>query len=189
MIYDLDTIPYKLFLKIAKTGDVSLLSDTETDLEKLGAIWAEMIEQHGTGSETAEKELRLKKNIDFLKFQYKIVLMCCESLRFDWHDGLVALLKSYQYTIRNTDTETYYNDIERIEREAEALKLKIASLEKLMPKSENKYTIDDVMASYCVILGINIGDFNKVTYSAFHGFERQVNAKCEALKNNQNNGK
>ena len=38
------------------------------------------------------------------------------------------------------------------------------------------------MASYCTILGYQIGDFNTITYTAFQGYEKQVNAKIEAYR-------
>jgi hypothetical protein len=195
MIYkSLDTIPYKLFVKIAETGDVSLLSDAEMDLDILNEIWKKLFEEHQNKNNTPEekKVFRLSKDLSALKTQYKVILMACEALRFDWNDDLVALLQNKGYTLRNTDTTTYYEDISRIEREANAFQSKIKALEKLLPTPDenNKYSIDDVMASYSLILGFDF-DYNQISYTKYYALQNQVDVKIKSLErqNNLKNGK
>ena len=60
--------------------------------------------------------------------------MVCEALKFDYNQELIDKLIKYHYTLRCTDTETYYQDIEQIERESKSLKVKINTLSKLLPK-------------------------------------------------------
>ncbi len=208
MIYDsLDIIPYKTFLKIADTGNIKLLVSSKTptddvDEKKLAEIWEMLKKEHEDNEDPNEsteskKVFRLSKEIDYLETQYSQVLMACVALRFDWHDELVELLQGYGYKLRNTDTQTYYDDIDRIEREAKGLVFKVSLLKKQLPKpnENNEFNIDDIMAGYCAILGFDIGDFNEVTYNKFKGMRKQVHAKMKVFekeeqerKNNKSNG-
>lgn len=188
MIFDsLDKIPYKLFFKIADTLDVSLLSDTEQDSDVLLEIWQTLHEEHlnRKGSYQEKKTFRISKEIDSLECKYKATLMACQALKFDFDNDLFELLTiEYGFTLRTDDEIVYYQDIERIERESKSFKVKIGVLSKLLPKEEqgDHYNVDDVMASYCSILGFQIGDFNAITYTAFYGYEKQVHAKIESIK-------
>ncbi|TDO68080.1 hypothetical protein EV143_1217 [Flavobacterium chryseum] len=189
MTYDsLDIIPYKTFFKIAESGNIQLLSDTEKDPEVLAALWESLYQQHldKDGSSAQEKKtFRISKEISSLEATYKIVIMSCDALRFDFNEELFKLLTiQYGYTLRIEDEEVYFQDLEQIEREASALKVKINVLSKLLPKVDQgqEYSIDDVMASYCSILEFQIGDFNSITYTAFFSYEKQVHAKVESIR-------
>lgn len=195
MIYkSLETIPYKLFLKIVKTGDVLLLSDAEDDVSILSEIWHNLWQEHESKNNNPEdkKVFRISKNLETIKCQYKIILMACESLLFDWNDELVAMLHEFGYILRSVDTATYYQDVERIQREAEAYKSKINTIQKQLPKpsDDNTYKIDDIMASYSLILGFDF-DYNLVSYSKYHALQNQVEAKIKRLEtqNNKANAK
>lgn len=189
MIYDsLDIIPYKTFFKIAESGNFALLSDTEKDPEVLSKIWDSLYEQHieiAGASSQEKKTFRISKQISALETQYKVILMACDALKFDFSQELFEILTvDYGYTLRTTDEKVYYEDIEQIERESKALKVKINTLSKLLPKVDQgqEYNIDDVMASYCSILEFQIGDFNTITYTAFHSYEKQVHNKIEHIR-------
>lgn len=188
MTYDsLDKIPYKLFFKIAETSDFSLLSDTEKDPDILKNIWELLYEEHlnRKASQQEKKTFRISKEIDSLEIKYKVTLLACEALKFAFDNDLVELLtKQYGFTLRTTDEVVYYQDIEKIERESKSFKVKIGVLSKLLPKEDQgqEFNIDDVMASYCSILGFQIGDFNTITYTAFFGYEKQVHAKIDSIK-------
>ena len=189
MIYkDLDTIPYKLFVKIANTGDVSLLADTETDIEVLQEIWEQIYDEHLSRNQTTEskKIFKLSKEIDSLLTLNKVVLMACECLRFEFNQQLFDMITGFGYPLSISETESYHADIQRIEREANAYIIKAENYKNMLPeKKENNssdFNADDTMALYCTILGFNIGDFNSVTYNAFYGYEKQVNAKIKSLK-------
>lgn len=187
----LDIIPYKTFFKIAESGNLMLLSDSEKDPDVLFDIWEKLLEAHvnrENGTAQEKKTFRISKEISALETQYKFVILACEALRFDYNQKLIdRLTLEYRYTLRCTDTETYYQDIEQIERESKSIKVKINVLSKLLPKTEQgqEYSIDDVMASYCSILGYQIGDFNTITYTAFFSYEKQVHAKIESIKKNE----
>lgn len=189
----LDTIPYKLFVKIAETGDVSLLSDTEKNTEILQAFWEQICDEHLSKNQTTEskKIFKLSKEIDSLLTLNKVVLMACECLRFEYNQELFNMITGFGYKLSITDTELYHGNLELIEREANAYIIKAENYKNMMPEKKeggnNEYNVDDVMASYSAILGFSIGDFNTVTYSAFYGYEKQVTSKINSI--NQQNKK
>lgn len=193
MIYNsLDTIPYKLFLTIADSGDVSLLSDTETDLEVLKEIWDKMHNEHLSKNQTSEskKIFKLSKNIDEQLFLNKVMLLACSAMRFEFDQKVFEIITSYGYKLSIADNESYHNDIERIEREANAYIIKAENYKNMLPEPKEKtassdYNIDDVMASYSSIIGYNIGKHNEITYSEYYAHQKSVNNKIESL-NKQN---
>lgn len=187
MIYDsLDIIPYKTFIKIVETGNVQLLSHDITDKSILNEVWDRIYQEHLQEAEETQdgkRIFRLAKEIDALGAKHKVILMACEALKFDWNDDLVDLLKKYGYAIRNTNTEDYYSDIQKIERESNALAIKASNLRNQLPKSSDnqKVTIDDIMASYSAILGIDF-DYNTLPYRKFFALQKQVDSKIKALE-------
>jgi hypothetical protein len=193
MIYkNLDTIPYKTFVKIADTGDVSLLSDTENNTDVLLEIWEQIYNEHLSRNQTKEskKIFKLSKEIDSLITLNKVVLMACECLKFEFDQDLFEMITGFGYKLSISDSKSYYEDITRIEREANAYIIKSEMYKSMLPdereEDNNKYNVDDVMALYSSILGFSIGDFNLVTYNAFYGYEKQVNVKIKSI-NQQNN--
>ena len=183
----LDTIPFKLFLKISETGDFLLLSDSEKNPTVLLEIWDRLYDEHNNKNHTPEASriFKLSKDIDSILTKHKVVILACEALRFNWNDEIVELLRDFRYTIRNTDTETYYSDIEIIERESNGYIIMANRLKEQLPKQKedsNDYNIDDVMASYCAILGYPIGKFNEITYSEYHAHQKSVNDKIKSIE-------
>lgn len=191
---NLDEIPYKLFIKIANTGNVTLLDEDEKDITLLGEIWQKMYNEHLNRNESSEskKIFKLSKDIDSLLATNKVMLMACESLRFEYNIDLHELVKSYGFKLNTEDSYSYYKSIEKIEREANAFVVKAERYKYMMPlvneeKKKDKYSIDDIMASYCTILGFNIGDFNTISYNAYRGYEKQVKNKIDNLNKKNNN--
>lgn len=183
----LDTIPYKLFIKIAETLDVTLLSDVETDLVVLSEIWEKLYDEHLNKNQTSEskKVFKLSKNIDELIAINKVVLISCGCLRFDFDQDLCDIIMGYGYQLSVTDSETYYSDIDRIEREANAYIIKAEYYQKMLPdpkENENsEYDIDDIMAGYSIITGLDF-DYNLISYNKFHAFQKQAIAKVKAME-------
>lgn len=199
MIYDsLDTIPYKLFIKINETEEISLLSDEqEKDINALSEIWNRLYDEHLSKNQTSEskKILKLSRSIDEMITMNRIIVISCHSLRFDFNDELYKLITNYGYKLSTENTEAYYSDLEIIEQEANNYLIKAERYKSMMPdeKEDNdeKYTIDDVMSSYCSILGYNIGKFNDVTYNEFYAYKKSVNEKIASIKSqiSKSNGK
>ena len=202
MIYNsLEIIPYKLFMRIFDSSEFFLLDPskksfdefTEDELIHISEIWEIMYDEHISKNQTSEskKIFKISKTIDELLTTNKVVIMACASLKFEYDEDLVGIIRSYGYKLSTDNTEAYYSNLQLIEREANAYVIKSEYYKNMLPEekeisnSDEKYTIDDVMASYCAILGISIGDFNAITYTAFKGYEKQVNAKINSLKNNK----
>ena len=194
----LDTIPYKLFIKIAATSDFSLLSDTEKDLKVLELIWEQLFKEHQEYESTPEskKEFRINRDVDALETEYSFVLNACDALAFAYDDELVLDLRAKRYQLRDDNTENYYQDLTNIKRFAKGLKIKINSLKSQLPpeeKDESKIiqheslSIDDVMAGYTMITGFDF-DYNTIPYTKFKAIKRQVNLKMKSIID-QNNSK
>jgi len=201
MIFNsLDTIPYKTFIKIAATGNFSLLSDTETNKEILFPIWEALFKEHLDFESTpdSKKEFRITIDVESLETEYKFILCSCDCLEFAMDEGLIEILRGKRYQLRTDNTENYYHDLSMIKRFAKGLKIKINSLKSQLPKDDDekeeshsvqheKLTIDDVMAGYTMILGYDF-DYNTVTYTKFKAIKRQVNLKIKSVSE-QNNPK
>lgn len=188
MTYDsLDILPIKLYYKIAASGNVQLLSDTITDVNELNELWFELDCGFNDLNKTEEatKTFRLSKEIGILQTKHDVVLMACESLRFNWDDDLIALLVSYGYQF-NENRDLYLENIERIEREVNALVVKVNMLKRQLPKVDenNRTTLDEVMASYAAILGFDF-DFNTISCTKFFALQNQVHSKVKSLEKQQ----
>lgn len=189
MIYDsLDIIPFKLFKKVAETGNFLLLStDSNTDSEQLSAIWDRMHEEHLSKNQTTEskKIFKLNKNIDELIATQKTIVIACGCLEFDFDQDMYDIVTSYGFKISLESTEAYYSDLDKILRESNAFIIKAEYYKGMLPeeKKENEeFSVDDVMASYSAILGYSIGKHNEVTYTEYYSHEKSVNAKIDSIK-------
>ncbi|PKP28865.1 MAG: hypothetical protein CVU01_02910 [Bacteroidetes bacterium HGW-Bacteroidetes-18] len=196
MIYNsLDTIPYKRFIKIEESEEFWRLNTNINRAEDCSpekmiqylVIWGELYEQHLSKNQTSEskKIFKLSKNIDELLALNKVILMSCEALKFTFNQEIYDILISYGYKLNVENTESYYNDLDKIEREANAYVIKAEHYQKMLPEPKeqgnNDYDIDDVMASYSAILGFDIGDYNEITYTKYFACQKQVNAKIKSI--------
>lgn len=199
MIYDsLDIIPYKLFYKIASSGDFLLLSDElEKDADLLSSIWDKIYDEHLYKNKTSESEriFKLSKNIDELLAMNKVVVMACSSLKFEFNQDMYDIVQSYGFKISTEDTDSYHGSLDKILREAKSFVIKAQYYQKMLPEKKEgqntEYNPDDVMASYSAILGYSIGKHNEVTYNEYYAHEKSVNAKIDSQKAqiNKQNGK
>jgi hypothetical protein len=194
MHYDsLDILPIKLYYKIAETGNLSLLSSLLTDENELQKLWFELDcgFKDLDKTEEATKTFRLSKSISALEIKHQFVLMACETLRFEWNEEIINILRSHEYTLRDTDTETFFSDLERIEKETNSIVVKVNMLRRQLPKTDNnknKSSLDEVMASYASILGFDF-DFNTISCTKFFALQSQVHSKVKALETQQSNSK
>ena len=207
MIYNsLDTIPYKLFLKIEEHASFWLLNSeikkegdcSPENLVKYAIIWNELYDEHLSKNQTTEskKIFKLSKNIDELLALNKVVLMSCDALKYDFNQEIYDILTEKGYKLSLDNTEQYYTDLAKIENEANAYIVKAELYQNMLPEpkkegEKNEYNIDDVMASYSSILGFDIGDYNTVSYLKYYAFQKQVDAKINSIKkqNTRSNGK
>ena len=185
MIYDkLRTLPKVIQIDIYNTGDLSLLSDENTPISELQLIWERLEEEFTNRFNRSEKTkiFNLKKEIDYQDNRWTIIKSACEALNFDRNDDLIALLQSEGYKF---DKATYKEDLDRAERESDAILTKIKILAAQLPKipegNQSDSGIIEVMACYSAILGVGF-DFNTCSVEAFHGYEAQAKIKIKSIE-------
>lgn len=184
MTYTIDTIPAKIYFKIFETGDTSLLStDKDIDTDKLWQkIELQTLDyQKNTKS---DKILYLSKKIQQFSSRLNAILNTVNYLKSVKNDDeSIDLLLSYGYKITS---KTINEDLERIERESNAIEIKIdkytSDLEKVKPKNtKDKSSFEDLYMSYLAILEFGFKGSNEVTFLEFMGLEKQVLSKIKAL--------
>lgn len=197
MIYDsLDILPIKLYYKISDTGNLKLLTDKEIEEETLNTIWDELVIGFDllNKSNNSKKIFILNKEINSLEAIHKAVLMACESLSFEYDQYLIDIIKKYGFSFNDNSTEDYHNSIEKTIREAKSLVTKVNMLKNQLPKTEEgeKVSLDEVMASYSSVLGIDF-DYNIISCTKFFALKNQVAMKVKSvekqLQNLKGNGK
>ena len=181
MIYkSLRTLPMVICVEIMQTGDYSLLSDEETDID-LEDLWNDLESKLPT--EKDSKVFDVSKEVTFLENKYVFINSSCEALLFDKHTILIEKLKEYGYKLTDVN---YHNDLDRISKQSEGILIQISQLKNTLPKvdpNKEESTIIDVMANYMAI----IGDFDFYTCSVekFYSLEKAVKAKIEAMSKSE----
>lgn len=195
----IDTLPIKLFYKIIETTDLTLLPRNNYSEEKLIEIWGKIYDefQSRDNNELSKRIFRISVDIEYLHTKYNLIIMCIDSLKFDYQKELIDILKEHGYRINEKD---YVKSLANAERNAKGIFSKIELLKGQLPKQEKtkkkESSIDDVLAGYSTILGFNIGDFNKITCAEYLGWKKQVETKVKhqeqqirELKSKKKNGK
>ena len=183
----LDTIPYKLFLKII--GDpvnIKMLSDESCSTADLEAMWEAIYKEYLEMDPSGEnmKVFHVEREIAALECKYDCIKTSVHALEFAKNDDLIQLLKDMGYVIRQ---HAYNSDLAKIKRESAGIIVKIGMFRTKLPKVDEvdaakKPNVDDLLASYSAILGIDF-DYNTVSFTKVHSLERQVSAKVKALEN------
>jgi hypothetical protein len=189
-LFTIDTIPAKIYFKILETGKVQLLSQDKLELSKLKDSWNEIVDKYAESNKTikSEKIFSLSKQIQELKLQYESIVNALIVLKEFKDDDLIKLIESYGYRISD---ENYLQDIDLIERESKAIKIKInrfsKDLENYTPEkeeTEKNTSFDELYMGYMVFLEFPFKDSNTVTLLEFSSIEKQVLSKIKSLKNN-----
>lgn len=195
MIYKtLRKLPMVTLIEIIESGDISLLSDEETNIDELVTIWNELFEEYQNkyNKQNSNKVFNLEKEIEYLDKKYFEIKLIIEALKFDVYPELIAILHDYGYKFRD---EFYNEDLERVERESKGIIQKINQLKQGLPKVDESGTeskdnsIINLMASYSSVLGYDY-DYYTVSVEKFKSLENQVKQKIAAIeKNNAKNKK
>lgn len=187
MIYkSIDTIPSKLYFKIIETSDYSLLcsSGEKVPEEELIQIFEKIrLEDEkiyeGSGKENS-KELNIYAKIENLATKYKKVKFAVYYLRHIKDEELIEVLKKDGYKF----TEDFEKSLDAIERVVESLLVKIEVSKNRLPKrkeASEEIPFDEVVLSYCALLGMGFVDTNKVVQSQFRAIIKMGNNKIEKL--------
>jgi hypothetical protein len=195
MIYDkLRKLPKVIQLEIYETGDISLLTDENIELEDLMAIWEKLEEEferkYNSNSDT--QIFILLKEIEYQANRYTIINSCCEQLLFEPIAEIIEILRNQGYKF-DENAKEFKSQLDKIHRESNAILLKIKQMQSKLPKevtedAKEKFSIIDVMASYAVVLGFSF-DFNTCSVEAFHSYESQVKSKIKSLEKLANSNK
>jgi hypothetical protein len=195
MIYKtLRKLPMVTFTEIIESGNITLLSDEETDINELATIWEQLFEEYQQkyNKQNSNKVFNLEREIEYLDKKYLEIKLIIEALKFDTNQKLIDILRDYGYTFRE---EFYNQDLERVERESKGIINKINQLKQGLPKIEESKSentdnsIINLMASYSSVLGYDY-DYYTVSVEKFKSLENQVKQKIAAIeKNNAKNKK
>ena len=182
-MYDsVDTIPAKLYFKIVGTGNIRLLSKTATDVE-LRKAWENIeLEHEGLGGKEDKKALDIPKKIEMLWAKYEAIRLAVLVLRKSDDREMKDLLRSKGFKV----TDDLDNDLDQIEKEAEALQVKIGALHLKLPKinkeSSPKTSFDKVVLSYGALTGLGYIRTNDITLTEYYALIETGNEKIKALE-------
>jgi hypothetical protein len=186
MIYDkLRTLPKVVQEEISNTGDLHLLTDDpQTPIEILTEVWEKLCDEFNARfNDKSDKEVfEIYKHIEFEMVKHDLVKMCVEFLRFNWSDEVAKILAQNGFKVIND--EKLFENLTRIEGQANGILLRVKLLEDKLPKKTNeseKTTVIDAAMAYMAILNLSF-DPNTISVEAFHAMEKQVKQKIEQAK-------
>lgn len=187
MIYKtLRKLPMVTFTEIIESGDITLLSDEETDVDILVTIWNGLFEEYQQkhNKQNSNKVFNLEREIEYLDKKHFEIKLIIEALKFDVYPELISILRDYGYRFRD---EYYNEDLERVERESKGIIQKINLLKQGLPKVDEskpeENSIINLMASYSSVLGYDY-DYYTVSVEKFKSLEKQVKQKIAAIEKN-----
>lgn len=172
MIYtSIDTIPYKVFWKIKESGNLTLLTDDpKPNEEALREIWEQILIQYGQLPEATEekKTLDISSRLEELNARLESVTLAAHHLKSLYDQELMDMLISKGYFPEGyevEDEEQFKEDLKRVDREAEAIQVKINLQKQRLPKKENerKITFDESVMGYAAFTGSGFIDPNTIT--------------------------
>lgn len=201
MIYNsASTIPAKLYFTIVETGNYALLSDKKIYNEKvINEAWKKIeyeYNQLNTGKKEYNKVLDLSKEIEILSAREEKITLSVHYLKVIKDKDLFNLLEEegYKYewdkflNIKENDVsgeEIYQNILSKIERESEAFRIKIARLEKQMPKIDDQkgfVPFDQSVLMYAAFTGLGYIDPNILPLTQYDALIVNGNKKMKALE-------
>lgn len=182
MIYrSAETIPAKLFFKILESEDYSLLSNKKTDKD-LKAIFENIKKEDNEMISNREvfKVLNLSKRIESLSSRHESIKLIIYHLRSKFDQELLDILKDYGYKL----TGDLQADLDIVERESDALDIKIKSLESKMPTQEGEQlSFDENVLMYSAFTGLGYIDPNVLPLSQYRALINNGNKKIKSLEN------
>jgi hypothetical protein len=181
MYSSIETLPMKIFLKISKTGDISLLGDGEKE-DHIKA-WENIIEEYKglDPEESFNKILQKHKILEYTICSFRstdLALFCLTKVK---DEKLLKILASKGYRIRD---DSYYEDIKTCKRHLIAEEDRIKELQKELIEDTNVEDVnfDKVIIRYNVIMGFNIAKPSEVTVSEYFAIKEEVQNKQKALQ-------
>tara|TARA_R110001606_G_scaffold321052_2_gene467897 strand:- start:5682 stop:6260 length:579 start_codon:yes stop_codon:yes gene_type:complete len=180
-----DYILIKDFFKVLETNDFSFISNKEKIQSAYKDVWQDLLSEYETlsGNGTISKEVTENGKIESLKCKFNAIQIACKVLAFRYDVETINILKQHFFFI---DENNYQKEILRIQKESEFILNEIETLEKLLPKQEEKTSnksqhIDQVILGYCSFVGIQIKP-NKCTVTEFASLKNLFESKLKQLE-------
>ena len=180
-----DYILIKDFFKVLETNDFSFISKKEKIQSAYKDVWHDLLSEYETlsGNGTISKEVTENGKIESLKCKFNAIQIACKVLAFRYDAETINILKQHFFFI---DENNYQKEILRIQKESEFILNEIETLEKLLPKQEEKTSnksqhIDQVILGYCSFVGIQIKP-NKCTVTEFISLKNLFESKLKQLE-------
>lgn len=187
MIYNIDTIPAKVFLKVSATEDLSLLTTdkkvSENDLKK---AWDEILKADPKKNKNTDKNrvLDLSKKLQRASNKYNSLQNALFFLSQGVRDKEVEqIVKDYNYKLTE---DNFKEDVLKALSLIDGISVKISKyqqeIDDIIAKQNQgeTATFEDNLMLYYRIAGISIKDANTITYLEYLGLEKQV----ETVANN-----
>lgn len=195
MIYNsLDIIPFKLYLKISETNNLSLLyingvqdEDLKGDvLKDLKRTWKKLRKDYNKLglSAKAQKIVDVHTRVETLKTKYDYINASCNALNFDRDLDIENSLREFGYKL--TESE-YMKNLKRIKAESSNIKVKIkrleATIKRISPNTSKneKTSIDKLILGYMSATGITYNT-NDITVTQFHGLKSLFDDKIDKIE-------
>lgn len=188
MIYtSIELIPAKIFFKVQETGNLTLLTDEENaDQQSLAQIWEQLKKQNGAlpESEEGKRTLSIATRLEMLSARLEAVTLAAHHLKSVYDQDLMDILISKGYFPEDyqfTDQEQLVEDLKRVDREAEALEIKIKMHKGKLPKQDGKrkITFDQSVMGYAAFTGSGFIDPNTITLTQYYAL---INLGAEKIK-------
>lgn len=192
MIYtSIELIPAKIFFRIQETNNLTLLTDEENvDKQVLAQIWEQLKEQNGSlpESEEGKRTLSIATRLEMLNARLESVTLATHHLKSVYDQELMDLLISKGYfpeDYKFTDQEQLVEDLKRVDREAEAIQIKINLHKDKLPKDDGKkkITFDQSVMGYSAFTGSGFIDPNTIALTQYYALINLGAEKIKALEN------
>jgi len=188
----LDELPLKLFLKILKTGDYTLLSTENKEAFDTEKVWKTLEKDFNELDPENNIDKLLGTLIKFTKYtaQYNAIKITVQALRFERDLDLENLIRSQGFKLKE---QSYTTDLDKVEVEVEAIQLLINEQAAKLPKKEKDskdkaQNIDEVILGYSSVVGLNF-DTNKITVTQFYALKKLFDQKIQQIKKQNENNK
>ena len=184
-MYNIDTIPSKVYYKIKQTKDLTLLSDKEEDEDVLKLVW-EQIDGYFTKmfpDKSEDKVFNLSKRIESFFSRYKAIETSINILRL-YNESKIAkeILQHFGYDI----TDDLEASLKRAEIDSKEILDRIEEenikLEKFNKTSSNT-TFESALVSVLIVTGTGYVNPNNITHLYFMALIDGAIKKIKSLEN------
>lgn len=187
--WDYDTITLRLYLDVAKTGNVFWLSrEGKATREECLFQWEKIIKDNGnaTGSFDYDYYFNLEQSYGLLIADYNTVKACLIKLAFVIDDDVIIYLKTKGYKIDTSGKTAYEDSLQAAIKRSDNLITRITMVTKELTKineSGDKSvmpTLEQILANISYHVGFVIP--NDVTLSGYNVYLQLVQEKYKKVE-------